>query len=288
MTIVVIGNFDGVHKGHQALLNKAAEIDPQVVVLTFEPHPRTYFAPDSDPYRITAAAMKTERLLQFGAEDVAALDFDAELAQLSAQEFIDHILIDHLQADHVLVGEDFMFGKDRSGDVDTLRSDGRFQTHIVPLISDTHGVLSSSAVRKFIKAGDMCSVNEVLGWDWEIRGLVQQGDQRGRELGYPTANIAMGQGICPAYGIYAVRIRIHGHIYGGVANIGIRPMFEVSQPLLEVHIFDFDEDIYGQEIDVLPVRKLRDEAKFDDLDALKRQMDVDAQEAKAELSYSKF
>jgi riboflavin kinase/FMN adenylyltransferase len=278
--VLAIGNFDGVHKGHAALLRMARAIADdkglKLRVLTFEPHPRQFFDPNAKPFRVTLESAKT-RLLKFNkVDDVQIAVFNAELAGTSAANFIDHVIVRDMNAAHVVVGDDFHFGKGRSGHVDTLMKDGRFGVTPITLVTDVTDAISSTRIRQAIAAGDIASANAMLGWNWGIEGVVEHGDKRGRELGYPTANIALGDTQSPAYGIYAVWVDIgDGVARPGVANIGIRPMFEVQKPLLEAYLFDFDGDLYGKTLRVTPIQLIRPEAKFEGLDALKAQIAKD-------------
>lgn len=284
MTSILIGNFDGVHRGHQALIAKARDLCPGGLnVLTFAPHPRRYFQPDAPAFCIVNAGMKQERLKAHGIHDVITLPFDNALAALTAHAFIDQYLREQLQAKTVIVGDDFCFGKGRTGTVKTLQDQTAFVTHSIPLLHHQDCIVSSSQIRQHIRAGDIAAANALLGWDWFIDAVVEKGDQRGRELGYPTANIQFGDIIVPSYGVYAVKVKVAGVSYNGVANIGVRPMFALQTPLLEAHLFDFQGDLYGQSIQVYPIKKLRDEAYFDDLDGLIQQMDKDSVNARLAL-----
>lgn len=285
---VAIGNFDGVHLGHQALLAAArtASAAP-VVALSFEPHPREYFATlrgeAAVPFRLTLDETKVRFLQAAGADHVVLLAFDPMLASLSAQDFIDRVLVQGLGAAHVVVGTDFVFGRDRGGSLATLAADGRFGVTAVSPKGDTAGAYSSSRVRSALAAGDLNAVACLLGRRHSIEGPVIHGEKRGRELGYPTANQSLERLALPPFGIYAVRLRIEGEDSWrhGVANLGIRPMFAIKQPILETYIFDFDQDIYGRRLRVEPVAFLRGEARFDSLDALISQMKQDCQAARA-------
>jgi riboflavin kinase / FMN adenylyltransferase len=283
--VVAIGNFDGVHRGHAALLAHAREVANEyklpLTVLTFEPHPRSYFKPDSAPFRLTPEPVKDRRLKIHGVDRIDVLDFNAIMAGLSAAQFIDMILVDHLKASHVVVGADFRFGKDRGGHIDTLQGDGRFHVHAVVLEKMMDVPVSSSRIRDALTAGDIDSANAMLGWPWEIEGIVERGDRRGHELGYPTANVWLDETLAPAHGIYAVRVWIKERWRNGVASIGLRPMFQVKAPLLEVHVFDFIDDLYDTSLRTQPIRKLRDEVKFDTTEALVAQMHHDADLARA-------
>ena len=280
--VVVIGNFDGVHLGHQALLEHARtvaeKLGKKVGVLTFEPHPRQLFHANEPFWRITPHALKIERLKQCGADIVFSLPFDWDFASQPPKDFVQQILVDGLAASHVVIGHDFRFGQLRKGGAETIQAAGLSLSVIEEVIGDeTAGEISSSHARKRLQDGQMEEAAAILGWSWEIRGEIIHGDQRGRKLGYPTANMQLGDVIHPAYGVYACRTRLMGEDrwYDGVANIGIRPMFEVEAALLETHIFDFDRDIYGQTLCVQPVKRLRGEAKFGSLEKLVEQMKKD-------------
>ena len=287
MTSVLIGNFDGVHCGHQALIQKARDVTQETLtVLTFTPHPRSFFNPDIKPFRLSDDRTRAELLEHYGVDQVVTLAFDQALSALSAQQFINSVLIDRLGADTVIIGADFHFGKGRDGSTETLRSDGRLDVHVLNLVGDGAGAVSSSRIRQCMTAGDMGAANQLLGWDWFIRGTVIQGDQRGRLLGYPTANIDPGDMIVPAYGVYAVKVEWNGTYYQGVANIGVRPMYQLQSPLIEVFILDFNADLYGQEVKVFPVQKLRDEAVFDGEESLKKQMAQDVDDARLALEHA--
>lgn len=291
--VVVIGNFDGVHKGHQTLLRDAAILakdqGKQLAVLTFEPHPRQLFRPDDRPYRITPKGLKRERLTAAGVDIVYSLPFDWNFASQSAEDFVQDILIGGLNAAHVVIGYDFRFGQLRKGSAETIKAAGLGVTVIEKVTDADNGEeFSSSRVRQLLRHGDIAQANDVLGWDWEIRGIVQKGDQRGRELGYPTANMELNETVHPAYGIYACFARVEGEAQWHMAacNIGIRPMFEVETALVETFIFDFSDEIYGKTLCVRPVARLRGEAKFNSLDDLVLQMEKDCTQAKEILSVS--
>lgn len=284
--VVAIGNFDGVHKGHQSLLAKAKSIAAAegkgLCVLTFDPHPRKLFRPDDPPFRITPSALRTEKLIQYGADHVVELSFDWDFASQPAADFVQHILKDALDAAHVVVGYDFCFGQLRKGSPETIREAGIAVTVLDKVCDDGDSALSSSRVRQELRRGNIGAANAILGWGWEMSGEVVKGDQRGRELGFPTANMALGDVVHPGYGVYAVLAQIEGEQewHKGAANIGIRPMFEVAEAQVETYIFDFDREIYGKTLHVRPVEKLRGEAKFNSLDELIDQMQKDCAQAK--------
>lgn len=286
-TVVAIGNFDGVHLGHQALLQKARDIADQrgwpLLVLTFEPHPRQFFQPDIKPFRITPASVKAQVFENLVRPDFyVSMDFDSALASLSSDEFINDVLVGYCRAKTVIIGQDFRFGKGRCGNVETLRSCGAFETLAFDVVTTGGQAVSSSRVRDCLQNADIAQANTLLGWEWYIESEVIHGDKRGREMGFPTANMRFGGAIVPSYGIYAVRILIAGEKEWriGAANIGTRPMFEIDEPLLETHIFDFNGEIYGKVLKVRPIIKLRDEMKFDSLDALIEQIAKDCDKAR--------
>ncbi len=284
--VIVIGNFDGVHLGHQQLLNQARaianDLGKQLGVLTFEPHPRKLFRPDEQPTRITPMALKRERLAANDIDHMFCLNFNWDLASLSADDFIHRILKDGLNAAHILVGFDFKFGQMRGGTPKTIKDAGLPVTIIDEIKNDSAQTLSSSRVRQLLRHGEIKQANAMLGWDWEIHGEIFKGDQRGRELGYPTANMPLGDTVHPAYGIYACYAQIEGEDewHKAAANIGIRPMFEVDTAQVETFIFDFDREIYGKTVRVKPVKRLRSEAKFDSLKTLIQQMEKDCNQAR--------
>lgn len=288
--VIAIGNFDGVHKGHQKLLAKAQELAKDkgcgVGVLTFEPHPRRLFRPDDPPFRITCSDIRMERFEASGVNFVCELKFDWDFASQSAEKFIEDILVNGLGVAHIVVGYDFQFGQLRKGNPDTIRAAGIDVTVLDKVCDDGDSAFSSSRVRQALRRGELEQANQILGWDWEIRGAVVKGDQRGRELGFPTANMGMGDITHPSYGVYAVMARVQGEDewYKAAANIGIRPMFEVPTAQVETYIFDFNREIYGKTLCVRPVQKLRGEAKFNSLDELIVQMNKDCDQAREILS----
>lgn len=279
--VIAVGNFDGVHRGHQALLGKAKSLSEEsgspFGILTFEPHPRTLFQAPSEPFRITPFLIKRERLEKSGADFLAELPFNRDFAQHSAQNFIDTVLKNGLGAKHIVVGEDFHFGQNRAGNIETLKDAGLTVTALHDINNDKDQKFSASRIRSLLRRGLIKEGNDMLGWEWEIRGEVIHGDKRGRELGYPTANMKLGDVLHPAFGIYATLVQIEneGTWRPAATNIGIRPMFETATPLLEAHLIDFEGDLYGKTLRVKPVRHLRGEARFDSLDALIEQMGKD-------------
>lgn len=275
--IVCIGNFDGVHKGHQALLAAAQEVSPHVVILTFEPHPRQVFQPDAKPFRITTPQQKNDLLRAFGAREIITMPFSQAFASMSAEEFIETIIRKQAKADHVVVGGDFHFGKDRGGNAETLRhhaDKGAFGLTVLDLVGQGDKY-SSTNIRGALNIGDMQMANAMLGWAYSLTAEVIEGDKRGRKMGFPTANQTPGDRLLPSYGVYASWVHLDGRRLMGATNIGIRPMFQSETPVVETHILDFDGDLYGRDLTVEPVRKLRDEAKYDSLDALVAQIAAD-------------
>lgn len=287
--VLAIGNFDGVHRGHRALLDLAGSLAVQsrkkLAILTFEPHPRKLFQPDGAPFRITPPAIKARLLEQAGVDTLFSLPFDWDFASQSAEQFIDAVMKQIAPA-HIVVGEDFRYGQLRKGTPQMLRDAG-FAVTLFEKIADTESeIISSSRIRTALRHGDINAANTLLGWDWYIEGPIVKGDQRGRTIGYPTANVPLGDTVHPAYGIYATLVQIDGESEWRFAatNIGIRPMFELKVGQVEAHIFDFDRDIYGKTLRVRPVRKLRGEAKFESLDALVAQIADDCAQARVILS----
>lgn len=301
---VAIGAFDGVHRGHQAVIAQARaaadRLSAPLAVVSFAPHPRRWFQPDAAPFRLMTANQMARALAPLGVERLYLLPFDADMAALTDEAFAREVLSgpqvarsavgqqNGLGIRHAVVGFDFTFGKGRTGSPEGLRRHGEalgFGVTVVERVDDPDGLkLSSSGVREALKAGDMARAAAILGRPFAIEGEVIHGDKRGRTIGVPTANIAMGDYMRPAYGVYATRTRLpDGRIIDGVANLGVRPMFEIDQPLLEVWLFDFDGDLYGQTIETELVALLRGEMTFDSLDALKTQIDADAAAARAVL-----
>jgi len=293
-SVIAIGNFDGVHKGHLMVLEEAravaAAAEVPLGVLSFEPHPRRFFQPDAPPFRLTPFRRRAQLLEQAGIDFHLVLTFDAPFSRLSPDAFVDRHLVEGLRARHAVVGYDFHFGHKRAGSPEVLAALGRekgFGVTIVTRAGDETGhVYSSSRVRQLLRDGEMSAAAEILGRPWSIEGRVQRGDRRGRTLGFPTVNVALGEYQHPAFGIYAVEALIEGDArsIGGVASIGIRPMWRTEEPLLEVFLFDFDQDIYDRHVEVRLIAFLRPEMAFDGVDALVRQMNADALQARAILT----
>jgi riboflavin kinase / FMN adenylyltransferase len=288
---VALGNFDGVHRGHQAVIDAARRPDMPLGIVTFEPHPREFFAPDAPPFRLMNAEARRNRLARLGVARLYELPFDAALAAMTAEDFVAQVLGGGLGVGHVVVGADFCFGKGRSGTADTLQVLGRaagFQTTILPLVGGDGGAISSSAIRAALAEGRVRDAAEMLGHRHRIDGPVIHGAKRGRELGYPTANMALTGLHLPKLGVYAVRVQVmdgpHAGDYHGVASLGVRPMFGVNAPNLETFVFNFSGDLYGAHLSVALVDYLRPELKFDGLPALIAQMDADSAQARAILA----
>lgn len=284
--VVAIGNFDAVHKGHRILLQRAKDLAAKLGrpfgVLTFEPHPRRLFRPDDPPFRVSPPPVKLWRLDQDSPDAVFVLPFTLETAQLSAEDFIKDILQKRLGTRAVVVGSDFHFGKARMGNAALLQQNG-FVCESLDLVKDPHSaVYSASRVRGLLQSGHIDEANNLLGWEWEIWGTVEKGDQRGRELGYPTANVPLGETIHPAYGVYAALVSADDGAtwHKSATNIGIRPMFEARVALVEAHILDFQGDLYSKTLRIRPVQKIRDEEKFGSLDALIIQIAKDCEKAR--------
>lgn len=284
---LALGNFDGVHRGHVAVLRAAHAARPDLpfAALTFEPHPREHFRPDDPPFRLTLLPAKAQALGAHGVKMVFALAFDARLAAMPAEDFVDQVLHRAMGAKHLACGADFAFGHRRGGDVAFLarQSEARgIGLTVVPPVVDEGGPISSTRIRRALQDGYPARAAEELGRDWEVRGVVFHGDKLGRELGWPTANILLGRHLEPARGVYAVRVALaDGRRLCGVANVGRRPTLG-GDPVtrLETHIFDFQGDLYDQEIGVRLVCFLRPDATFSGLGALKAAIAADAAEAR--------
>jgi riboflavin kinase/FMN adenylyltransferase len=294
---VALGNFDGVHRGHQALLahtgEQAKALGAPLVALTFEPHPR-FFVPDTGPFRLTLPPAKERLLAQYGVQAVLAQHFDAAFAALSADAFIDDVLLKGLGARHVVCGYDFTFGTRRSGNVEMLREQGRskgFGVTVLDPVMHEGEIYSSTRIRETLRHGWISEAAELLGHAWEIEGTVELGDQRGRTIGFPTANVALGEHLRPRFGVYAVRALIDGQNGSAwrdaVANLGRRPTIGKLQENFEVHLFDFVGDLYGKILRVALVDFIRPEMKFSGLDQLKAQIAADGQAARTILAASR-
>ena len=288
-TALTIGNFDGVHLGHRALLRKLKTVADQrgllATTLTFEPHPREFFAPETAPTRLSTLREKLELIADEGVELACVWRFDTAMAALAAEAFIDQLLVDNLRVKHLIVGDDFRFGAKRRGDFAMLQEAGRrhgFTIEAIPCVMLEGERVSSSAVRRSLAEGRMEDAARLLGRPYVIDGRVVAGRQLGRQFGVPTANIRIKHSRPPLSGVFAVEVRgLPQGVLNGVANIGVRPSVDHgASPLLEVHLFDFSGDLYGAHLSVRFLHKLRDEQKFPDLDALKRQISDDLKSAR--------
>jgi riboflavin kinase/FMN adenylyltransferase len=293
--VLTLGNFDGVHLGHQAVIAEALKIaraeGRQLGVLTFEPHTRAFFNPDLPPFRLTPLRVKLHALEALGVDFVVALAFDERLAAVSAEDFAEKVLSGALGIGHAVAGESFRYGNKHQGTMETLAEAGAKHgfkvTRVTPVSAADGTVYSATTVRKYIAAGDLRRAALLLGRPYEIDGRVITGDKRGRELGFPTANLEITDYMRPAYGIYAIRALVDrpgsSTWIDGVANLGIRPMWRTKEPMLEAHLFNFSEDIYGQILRVRLYERLRPEANFESIQALVDQVELDKAAAKEAL-----
>jgi riboflavin kinase/FMN adenylyltransferase len=288
---VAIGNFDGVHRGHKAViaaaLSRARSLGKPAAALTFEPHPRAFFHPDEPLFRLTDEAAKLRLLAATGLDGAIVLTFDAALAKLSAEDFVARVLVAHFAISGSAIGFNFHFGANRAGSPDFLQAQGKrfgFTVDIVPPLLDGGRPVSSGPIRAALAAGRLEEAAEFLGYPWFISGTVVHGDKRGRELGFPTANLRLDPACALRHGIYAVRVAVGGRRYDGVASFGRRPMFDTGAVLLEIFLFDFSGDLYGATIDVAFIAWLRDEAMFASATDLVRQMAEDSRLARAALA----
>ncbi len=286
--VLALGNFDGFHLGHQAVVGEAlgwaqSESRP-CIVATFDPHPVRYFRPGAKPFRLTTLDQRQELFAAAGADAMLVFHFDAEMANLPASQWAEGMVSQHIGAAGVVTGEDFTFGKGRGGNPQVLR-EGGVETRTVGAVHDNKGPISSSRIREGLKQGDCAEAARLLTRPFAIRGIVLHGDKRGRTIGFPTANLNLGSYLRPRYGIYAVTGRLpDGRVLNGAASLGIRPTFDPPVELLEVFLFDYSGDLYGAEIEVAFHKFLRDEAKFDSLEALMAQMAKDCEAARAVLA----
>ncbi|MBC6437251.1 MAG: bifunctional riboflavin kinase/FAD synthetase [Rhodobacteraceae bacterium] len=284
---VAIGNFDGLHLGHQRVIDIARAHDAPLGILTFEPHPREFFVPDALPFRLMNARARARRLEQLGVERLYELPFGPALAGLEAEDFARDVLVKGLGVRHVVIGADFRFGRGRGGTVSLLQVFGArhgFDVTVAKVIKGDSGAVSSTSIRTALGAGRVRDAAAMLG-DWHrIEGPVLHGEKRGRQLGYPTANMSLAGLHVPRHGVYAVLVDVldgaHQGSYRGVASLGVRPMFGGQVPNLETFLFDFSGDLYGAHLSVALVDFLRPEARFDSVDALIAQMDADSAAAR--------
>ena len=286
--VIALGNFDGFHRGHQAVVGRAidrarAEGRPALVA-TFDPHPARYFQPDAPPFHLTTVAQRARLFADAGADATLVLHFDAALATLTPEQFVAGELVRHYDAAAVVTGADFTFGRARAGTAAVLARLGAEQgigVETVAPVTDEEGVISSSRIREALQRGDCAGAARLLTRPFAIEGEVIHGSKVGRDIGYPTANLRLGAYLRPLYGIYAVRARLDdGRVVNGAANLGIRPSFDPPEELLEPYLFDFSGDLYGRVIEVELIAYLRPEAKFATLDALTDQMERDCEAAR--------
>lgn len=275
-SVVTIGSFDGVHLGHQAILqqvkNKAAALNLPSVVMVFEPQPQEYFSGEKAPARLMRLREKIEALTDFGIDQVVCLQFNQALRSLTAQQFVDKVLVKGLRTRYLIVGDDFRFGCDRSGDFQMLKRSGakaNFEVQDTETLEVDGQRVSSTLVRKFLRQSDFAGAQDLLGRPFSIQGRVVYGQQLGTELGFPTANVQLHRYSAPLSGVFAVLVNIGEEVLQGAANVGIRPTVgDLVKPILEVHLLDFEGKLYGQRIDVEFKHKIRDEKKFTTLDDL--------------------
>ena len=287
-SIVALGNFDGFHLGHQAVVNRAIALGfherRSVIVATFDPHPVRFFKPDVPPFRLTNLDQRERLFAHAGADAMLVFRFDAELASMDADAFVAEILARRLGVAGVVTGDDFSFGKGRTGDVDLLRKLGEqygVRAEAVAQVMIDGERVSSGRIREALAAGDPGTATHLLTRPFAVEAVVERGDGRGHALGYPTANVSLGRYQRPAYGIYAVRIRLDDNSeHSGVASFGVRPTFEEGEEYLETFIFDWEGDLYDRTIEIGLIAYLRPEAKFDSVEALVEQMRKDEAEAR--------
>jgi riboflavin kinase / FMN adenylyltransferase len=278
---VAVGTFDGVHLGHREVIRGAD------TVLTFDPHPQSVVAPGSAPRLLTTFDRKAELVAGLGVEELVVIPFDGDFAARSAQDFVDHVLVETLQATHVAVGENFRFGHRAQGDADLLRADARFETRVQPLLEFHGEVVSSSHIRGLVLAGDVQEGGALLGDPFRVEGEVVPGDRRGRTLGYPTANLVPdARYVTPGHGVYACRAGVRGPDadawWAAAVNVGVRPQFVTGRgELIEAHLLDFDGDLYGRPLRIDFLRRLRGEKRFGSIDELVEQMAADVEAARS-------
>jgi len=289
--VVAMGNFDGVHRGHRAVItvaqDRAQKLGKPAAVLTFEPHPRVFFHPGEPLFRLTDENAKLRLLASTGLDGAIVLTFDAALASLTADEFVDRILVGHVGISGAVIGFNFHFGKNRAGSPDFLAAQGRkfgFAVDVVAPFELNGRPVSSGPIRDALAAGRLPDAAALLGFPWFVSGEVIHGDKRGRELGFPTANLSLDTGCGLRHGVYAVRVAHDGRRYDGVANFGRRPMFDSGAVLLEVFLFDFAGDLYGQRIDVAFIAWIREEKVFASVDELVQGMKDDSRQARDALA----
>jgi riboflavin kinase/FMN adenylyltransferase len=291
--VVTLGNFDGVHLGHQALIGEARRLAQergvQLGVVAFEPHPQEFFHPSAESFRLTPFRTKARLIAELKADILYAIAFDADMAAKSAHEFVHDVLVRGLGVNAIVVGEDFQFGKARAGNIallETMGKEANFAVNVFkPVAASGHDKISSPQLRDALKEGKPEIAARLLGHHWSVEARVEHGDKRGRTIGFPTATMKLVDCLKPAYGIYAVRAKVLEDDkivsqHEGVSSFGIRPMFQVETPLLETYLFDFSGDLYGKHLAVELIAYLRPEVKLDGLDALKAQIAKDSDDAR--------
>ena len=288
---IAVGNFDGVHLGHCAVIGEAGRIakDQSIpwAVLSFEPHPRSLFNPTGEQFRLTPYRSKVRHIEELGVENLIVMKFDKKFASLSAEDFVLKVLVEGLGARHVVSGYDFVFGNKRAGNCELLLQKGKeqgFDFTCVSAVDNGDVVYSSTGIRNHLRSGNPLAATQLLGRPYQIEGKVEHGDERGRTIGFPTANIFLGEHLRPARGVYAIRAGIdkgaETHWLDGIANYGSRPTFDKKDTFLEAHLFDFDGELYGDYLRVALIDFLREEKKFDGLDQLKAQIIIDCKKAR--------
>jgi riboflavin kinase/FMN adenylyltransferase len=292
--VVALGNFEGVHRGHRVVIERAVDLARRLgkpaAALTFEPHPRAFFKPNEPVFRLSDERAKLRLLAATALDGAVVVKFDAALAKLSAEDFVERILCGWLKISGAVVGFDFHFGRDRAGSPMYLIGQGRqrgFEVDVVPeVVKADASRFSSGAVRAALAAGDVADAAALLGAPWFVSGEVIHGEKRGRDLGFPTANLRLDPGCGLRHGIYAMRVAVDGKLYGGVASFGRRPTFDNGAPLLEIFLFDFKGDLYGKIVDCAFIGWIRPELKFDSVEALVARMNEDAATAREMLAAS--
>ena len=297
--VLAMGNFDGLHLGHAALIGEARDrartAGVPSAVLTFEPHPRSVFMPEGEPFRLTPFRVKEREIARLGVDLLFVQHFDLEFSKRSAESFVEEMIVGAVGASHIVVGHDCTFGNKRRGSPELLRAEGARHGFGVTVVEPVHGpdsaAYSSTRIRELLRAGKPREAAKQLGRFWEIDGRVMTGDKRGRTIGFPTANLGLGEFLRPMFGVYAVRVSgdgaddpLAGRTVDGVANIGLRPTVGTPEPRLEAHLFDTDADLYGRHLRVSLLEFIRPEKKFSGLDALKAQIAEDAAKARAVLA----
>jgi len=292
--VLAIGNFDGVHLGHQAVIQKAKEIALEkgvnCNVVTFEPHPRRFFVPNAEPFALTPYRSKVHLLEKMGIDHLFILHFNQTFSERSAEEFVESVLVNDLQVKDVVVGHDYVFGHNRKGDVHLLKELGllkKFDVHeVAEVLLEDGSSCSSSRIREYLQNGKPQKAAKILGHPWQIEGRIEHGDARGHDVGFPTANLHLGECLHPKEGVYAIRCQMtedRGHKMG-IANFGKRPTFDGKDIVFEVHIFDFDQEIYGEYLMVELIDFIRPEQKLHSVEELHQQIEKDVVKVKAILS----